>query len=153
MKNCWPSNALILNNNLDGHLYNASTGKPKLVIGRHTNQTNGFNQTKQLLPVPIPSNLHHQQSYFNRTLTKPTTLNASTNCHYLTAQSNYLNAASSSHYLTNHQNKGRYFLLQNSNPINLSDNMYYYQNDYLKDYSSTRKFSFKSRLFSKCRII
>lgn len=147
MKNCWPANALVINNNLDNHLYN--TAGKKLVLGRHTNQP-------KLLPMPIPSNIN-QQHFYNRTLNK-TFNNQSTNCHYLASQTNYLSPSSSHHYLTNHhhQNKGRYFLLQNSNSINLNDNMYYtcYNNDYLKDYSKRKnKFSLKGGLFSKCRII
>lgn len=139
LKNCWPAaNALIINNNLEN--FN-TTGKPKLVIGRQTSHL-----AKQILPVSIPPN-----HYYNRGLNKQ--MNPSANCHYLTAQSGFL--PPSSHYLASHQNKGRYFLLQNSNPINLSDNMYYtcYNNDYLKDYSRKSKFSFKSGLFSKCRIL
>ena len=139
LKNCWPAaNALIINNNLEN--YNTA-GNAKLVIGRQTNHL-----AKQILPVPIPAS-----HYYGRTLSKP--MNPSANCRYLTAQSGFLNP-SSSHYLANHQNEGRYFLLQNSNPINLSDNMYYcYNNDYLKEYTRKSKFSFKSGLFSKCRIL
>lgn len=148
LKNCWPAaNALLLNNNN----HENTTGKPKLVIGRNSNQSQTNHYLPKLLPVPMNSN----QTYYNRNLNK--SLNPTANCHYLTAQSNFLNPSSNYLTMSHHQNKGRYFLLHNSNAINLSDNMFYtcYNNEYnLKDYTTKKsKFSIKNGLFSKCRII